>query len=286
MTKTVAVFFKARSPFVIDIGKKLFRLLRDLNITFFLDATSAERFDDAADGIIEDEIPEFVDLIIVLGGDGTLLRTARSIKNYNTPVVAVNLGHLGFLSAFSVKQFFDSFSQIIAGNIKISNRLMLHGEHFHNAEKIHSFVALNDVVINKATLARIIQLDAQVNGQHITSYFSDGLIVSTPTGSTAYNLAAGGPIIMPEMEAIVISPICPHTLTNRPIVLDSKHTVEVSLKSHDSEVLITVDGQIGFSMQPEDRVTIRRWSESVKLVQNPNATFFEVLQHKLSWGER
>jgi NAD+ kinase len=193
---------------------------------------------------------------------------------------------LGFLTAFTVGECLRNLERIIVGDYKVSSRFMLRCVHFRGSERLHECNVLNDVVINKATLARIIQLKTKVNDMLITTYLADGLIVSSPTGSTAYSLAAGGPIIVPNMEAMILTPICPHTLTNRPIVLGSDQKVEIQLMSDDSEVLVTLDGQIGFPLHYHDRVVVTRASHELRLIENPDMTFFDVLSHKLKWGQR
>ena len=201
-------------------------------------------------------------------------------------VMAVNMGSLGFLSAFTLNEMYDSLNRIMDGDFSVSRRLMLDAAQIRGEEIVHRNSVLNDVVINKATLARIVQIAANVDRKPLTTFFSDGVIVSTPTGSTAYSLAAGGPIISPSLDAIVLTPICPHTLTNRPIVMSADQVIEFELLSQDSEVTLTLDGQLWFPLEHLDRVEIRRSPKSISLIENPNTSFYKVLCHKLKWGQR
>jgi len=175
---------------------------------------------------------------------------------------------------------------VLDGEFSVSRRLMLIARHYRDSALIHESRVLNDVVINKAALARIIKLETMVDSERITTFMCDGLIVSTPTGSTAYSLSAGGPIICPGLKAMVLTPICPHTLTNRPILLGSEQILEIRLDSEDSEVTLTLDGQIGYHMNYRDYVVVSRATHELGIIQNPEKSFFEVLSHKLKWGQR
>jgi NAD+ kinase len=224
------------------------------------------------------------DLIVVLGGDGTMISTARLIDDADVLVLGINYGSLGYLTDFRIEEMFPALEAIFRGEYDIDRRVMLHAEHWRDDEMLETGRVLNDVVINKAALARIIEIDVSLNGLFVNSFRSDGLIISTPTGSTAYNLSAGGPIIYPSMNAVVITPICPFTLTNRPIVIPDDAIIELKLQKENEGVVLTLDGQIGYAIRELDRVIIRKSRATFNLVQPPNRNYFDVLRNKLKWG--
>jgi NAD+ kinase len=225
-----------------------------------------------------------VDLVVVLGGDGTMISTARLVGNHDPLVLGINYGSLGYLTEFRIEEMFPALEAVLAGQYEVDTREMLDAEHWRGNEQITRGRVLNDVVINKAALARIIEIEVHLNGQFVNSFRSDGLIVATPTGSTAYNLSAGGPIIYPSMNAIVVTPICPFTLTNRPIVVPDKAEIELKLLHENEGVVLTLDGQMGYAMRDGDRVLIRKSAISFNLVQPANRNYFDVLRNKLKWG--
>ena len=225
-----------------------------------------------------------VDLILVLGGDGTMIATARMIEDLEVPVLGVNYGGLGYLTEFRIEELYSALESILAGNYRLDKRVMLRTLHQRGDEIINRNRVLNDVVINKSALARIIEIEAYLNDQYVNSFRSDGLIVSTPTGSTAYNLSAGGPVIFPSMNAIVITPICPFTLSNRPIVVPDDAVIELRLKTDQEDVALTLDGQVGFPIKVDDRVVIQKSRTTFNLIQPSNRNYFDVLRDKLRWG--
>lgn len=231
-----------------------------------------------------DKLAEAVDLVLVLGGDGTMIATARMIGHSDVPVLGVNFGGLGYLAEFRIEELHSALEAILAENYRLDKRVMLSVELLRGQESITKNRVLNDVVINKSALARIIEIEAYFNQQFVNSFRADGLIVSTPTGSTAYNLSAGGPVIFPSMNAIVITPICPFTLSNRPIVVPDDSDIELRLKTDKEDVALTLDGQVGFALQVEDRVMIRKSKTTFKLIQPANRNYFDVLRDKLRWG--
>ena len=237
-----------------------------------IDTVEAERFSSEAD------------LIVVLGGDGTMISTARLIGDSEVLVLGVNYGSLGYLTYFRIEEMFPALEAIFEGKYAKDARVMLTAEHMRGDNLLAKGRVLNDVVINKAALARIIEIDVSLNGLFVNSFRSDGLIVSTPTGSTAYNLSAGGPIIYPSMNAVVLTPICPFTLTNRPIVVPDDAQIELQLLNENEGVVLTLDGQIGYTMQAQDRVIIRKSQTTFNLVQPQNRNYFDVLRNKLKWG--
>lgn len=227
-----------------------------------------------------------LDLIVVLGGDGTLLSVARIAQAEGIPLLGVNLGSLGFLTETALDRLDPVLDAVCGGACSIEERIMLEVEVRHGERSRGPFVVLNDAVINKAALARMIEMEASVDGAYLTTYRADGLIVATPTGSTAYSLAAGGPIVYPDMEAVVITPICPHTLTNRSLVVPDRVTVEVAIQTGGQDIHLTLDGQLGIELAPGDRVAIRKAAARTRLVHCPDREWFEVLRQKLKWGER
>ena len=232
------------------------------------------------------ELPSCTDLLIVLGGDGTLLSAARLAADRKVPILAVNLGGLGFLTTVSQDEIYSILEEIFSGKHRVSERVMLEAEIVRGGAVIRRQIALNDAVLNKAALARIIDLELRVDGEYVTTYKADGLILSTPTGSTAYSLAAGGPIVYPIVEAFIVTPICPHTLTNRPLVIPDSVTIEVDFKAGDDVVFLTLDGQVGIEVEKGDRVRIRKAAEQLHLVRPARKTYFQILRSKLKWGER
>lgn len=231
-----------------------------------------------------DNLASEVDLILVLGGDGTMIATARMIGDQEVPVLGVNYGGLGYLAEFRIEELYSALEAILSGNYRLDKRVMLAVELIRDGDSFTTNRVLNDVVINKSALARIIEIEAFFNSQFVNSFRADGLIVSTPTGSTAYNLSAGGPVIFPSMNAVVVTPICPFTLSNRPIVVPDTAEIELILKTDHEEVALTLDGQVGFPLKVEDRVVIRKSRTTFNLIQPSNRNYFDVLRDKLRWG--
>jgi NAD+ kinase len=232
------------------------------------------------------KIPSMVDMIIVLGGDGTLLSVARLINDNDVPIFGVNLGGMGFLTEVTREELYPTLEKIFSGDYIVHERLKLTTHIYRQGEKIAEYSAINDVAINKGALARIIDLEAFIDGKYLATYKADGLIVSTPTGSTAYSLSAGGPIIYPTIEALILNPICPHTLTNRPLVVPDNVKIEVTLASENEDVFLTMDGQVGFALKYRDMVQVKKSHRKIKLILSPDKDYFQVLREKLKWGER
>jgi NAD+ kinase len=231
------------------------------------------------------EIADHADLILVLGGDGTLLAVADIVgqSTRDVPILGVNFGSLGFLTEITRPELFTSLDAAIHGPIAHDERMMLRG-----SVGRQSHVALNDIVFTRMALSRMVELDVTVGDQFVTSVRSDGLIVASPTGSTAYNLSAGGPVVHPAIDAIVLTPIAPHTLTHRPIVIPASREVRIRASSGNAgaEIYVTFDGQHGFPVQEGDEVSVTRASKPIRLVRAANRSYFEVLRKKLKWGER
>jgi NAD+ kinase len=233
-----------------------------------------------------EEIPSHAEMIIVLGGDGTLLSVARLVGSHEVPILGVNLGGLGFLTEIRLEELYRVLERVIQGDFVTDERVVFHAAVIRRGERLAEFIVLNDAVINKGALARIIDLETTINGEYLTTFKSDGLIISTPTGSTAYNLSAGGPIVYPSLHCIIITPICPHTLTNRPIVIPDDVEVRAILKSRQQEVILTLDGQQGFVLEFGDVVEVKKAEGKILLIKSPYRHYFEVLREKLKWGER
>ena len=230
------------------------------------------------------ELAASIDLMVVLGGDGTMIATARLVGDREIPVLGINYGHLGYLTEFRTEEMLAALEEIIAGNYRLDRRVMLDAELVRGDETLLRNRILNDAVISKSALARIIEIEARLNNRFVNSFRADGLIVSTPTGSTAYNLSAGGPIVYPSMNAVILTPICPHTLSNRPLVVPDDAEIELRLLTPEEEVALTLDGQVGFDLAVNDRVLIRKSRTTFNLVQPSTRNYFDVLRDKLRWG--
>ena len=226
------------------------------------------------------------DLVVVLGGDGTLLSVVRAIEERAVPILGINLGTLGFLVEVSVDEMHEALASALAGEMTIEPRMRLEVRHVRDGRELRSWLALNDAVITKGASARIVDLEARADGQLVTTYHADGLIVSTPTGSTAYSLSAGGPILLPGVPSLVLTPICPHALTQRPLVLPDSVLIEVIVHPRGGEVQLAIDGQEGAPLQEGDLVAVRRSEHPALLLVPPDHSRFEVLRTKLRWGER
>jgi len=224
------------------------------------------------------------DLVVVLGGDGTMLATSRLVGDADALVLGINYGGLGYLTDFRIEEMYTALEAILEGDFEVDRRVQLDAEHFRDGKSLVKGRVLNDIVINKAAIARIIEIEVRLNGLFVNSFRADGLIVATPTGSTAYNLSAGGPIVYPSMNAVVLTPICPFTLTNRPIVVPDRAEIELKLIGEHKGVLLTLDGQTGIPLNSGDTVLIRKSETTFNLVQPPNRNYFDVLRNKLKWG--
>ncbi len=239
------------------------------------------------DGSCEESmvIPKTVDWVVVLGGDGTLLGAARRVGRFGSPILGVNLGGLGFLTGIPSERLYPVIEMMINGRLEVESRVMLETKVLRKRKVVCRFEVLNDVVINKGTLARIIDLGVAINEEFLTTFRADGLIISTPTGSTAYNLSAGGPILYPTMETFILTPICPFTLTNRPIIIPDTSVIQIKIKNESEEaVLLTFDGQVGFDLYYDDKIIIRKSEKKIKLFRPPDHSYFNILRTKLMWG--
>lgn len=283
--KTIGIIPKRNRPEALKLTEEICSWFKNKGISVYLEndlpvsAESAKRVNQAA-------LITTAEIIIVLGGDGTLLSVARIPGSEKVLLVPVNLGGLGFLTEIRIEEIYILLEKVIAGNFTVDNRMMLDVVLFRNGKPHEEHRILNDVVFNKGAMARIIDLETSVNGLYLNTFKSDGLIICTPTGSTAYSLSAGGPIIYPSLKCISITPICPHTLTNRPIILPEDSVIQVRLKAEHEDVFITMDGQLGIRMQEGDYAEVRKSGCTMSLVKSPFCDYFEVLKEKLKWGER
>ncbi|UCE87029.1 MAG: NAD(+)/NADH kinase [Deltaproteobacteria bacterium] len=282
--QSVGLCLKPDQPQVAGTLRDLLKWLEARGIEGRLDRESARWLD--REGVSRAELAASVDLIIVLGGDGSLLAVARKVGPRPVPILGVNLGTLGFLTEVTCDEVFTALEQILAGDFRTESRMRLEVCAERGGSELVRHLALNDVVLTKTALARMIDLDMHADGRTVTTYHSDGLIVSTPTGSTAYSLSAGGPILDPGLAAIVVTPICPHTLAQRPLVLPESSNIEIRVRSTGAAVQLTVDGQVGVELGEADLVRVRRSEHPVHLVVSPFRNYFEVLREKLRWGER
>lgn len=233
--------------------------------------------------IIElDRIPQMSDIVISMGGDGTMLTAARVIGKLEKPLMGINLGGLGFLTETSVEDLFSRMEKILAGNYTLEKRMVLSAHISGNANK--NYFAMNDVVLNRMGSPRVIHIDVTIDEDYFNTYISDGIIVSTPTGSTAYSLSAGGPIVVPSMESIILNPICPHSLTNRPTVIPASSQVKLQIQSNDSEVLLSIDGQENVRISSKCTVEIQKADFNIHLITFQDYCFYDLLRKKLQWG--
>jgi NAD+ kinase len=242
----------------------------------------------AATGSDLAELPERadeVDLVVTLGGDGALLGGARWAGPAGTPVLGVNLGRLGFLTAVTLEEMEEAFGRIVSGDFVLDRRMALDVRSVHQTGSSDEYYALNDAVLHKGGLVRMVAIRVWVDEEEIGLYRADGVIVATPTGSTAYSLSAGGPILDPRQDAIIVTPICPHTMAVRPLVLPPGSEITVEVGSPTEDVILTIDGQVGGLLKPRDRVTVRKAEQPVHLVRLPGQSFFSLLRHKLRWGD-
>ncbi len=281
--RKVGIILKRQDARVRGVVSDIIPWLHARNADVFLDQDAADQCPPDTRLVPPQELVRQVDMVSVFGGDGTLLYAARLVGASGVPILGINLGSLGFLTEVKLDDVHEAFECLLSGRYQLEERMLLDVEVSRDGNIVARYLALNDAVINKGALARIIELEVSVNREPVLLTRADGLIVSTPTGSTAYSLAAGGPILYPTLEAFIIAPICPHTLTNRPVVIPDRDALEVCLR-HGTDVMLTIDGQVGMPLQQRDRLRIRRAQSTLRLVMPFGNSFFKLLREKLRWG--
>jgi len=286
--KTIGLIGKFGDPGVGDTLAQIAQFLREGEREVLLDETTAEVLPNhGLTTASRHDIGQRCDLVIIVGGDGTLLNAARTLAKQDVPLLGINLGRLGFLVDISPEEMTARLQDILAGDYQEEHRILLHTTIHHEGEEVSESEAFNDVVVHKWEVARMIEVETYIDGQYLTTMRSDGLIVSTPTGSTAYALSGGGPILHPTLDAMVLVPICPHTMSNRPIVIDGESTVEIVVSdSPHSHAQVTCDGQINLGLVSGDRILIRKHDNVVRLIHPPGHDHFNILRAKLHWGEK
>ena len=282
--KTIGILTKPKFSDVKPILKDLVSWLREQQKDVVLDSKTASLIGESG-AYQKPQMVARADLILVLGGDGTMLNAARLVEERGIPILGVNMGGLGFLTEVSVDQLYPTLLKVFAGEYHLEERLMLRARIDRHGEHVAQAAVLNDVVISKGTLARMIEIQISINGQFVTRLRGDGLIVASATGSTAYSLSAGGPIVTPSVEALILTPICPHTLTHRPLLIPSNVGLEVILTGKDEGAMTTFDGQVGVAMVQGDMVAINASDHRTRLIRFPDHTYYDVLRRKLKWGD-
>lgn len=283
--QTIGIMSRPRRANLSSVLPPLLDWFKARNLKVVYDTETAASLEDCSQGMSRHQVAEQAQLLLVLGGDGTLLAAAREAAPRGIPILPINLGSLGFLTSFTLDELYPALEGTLAGRISTSQRVMLQVELEREGQRIDCQQVLNDAVINKGTLSRMIDVQLRIDDDFVCRYRADGLIVATPTGSTAYSLSAGGPIVHPSVESFVITPICPHTLSDRPLVIHDTSTIEVALAGSAESVFLTLDGQKGIPMQAADRVRMKRAGSCLKLIQPPKKSYFEILRSKLKWGE-
>jgi NAD+ kinase len=281
--KNVGIVANIEKEKIAEYACSLKKWLEGKKVKVFLEANIA-----SAAGIYGgwkvDDLARKVDLIAVLGGDGTMLRTARHVAGHHVPIVGINMGTFGYLTEVNMNETYAAMELMLQGQLPIEKRMMLDVTVRRGKKIIGAGIVLNDVVINRGNLSRIVELETTVNNSYLITYKADGLIISTPTGSTAYSLSAGGPIVVPGNDLIIINPICPHTLTNRPIIFPENSDLQITLWSKESGATVTLDGQESYRLNSGDIVKVRKSKYATKLVLSPHRSYVEILRSKLGWG--
>ncbi len=280
--RKIGLVLKRHDPRVRDIVTEIIPWLQARGAEVFLDQDTLRQYGLPSSVKAADELAACVDVIAVFGGDGTFLYAARIVGESGIPLLGINLGALGFLAEVKLEEMHRAFEQLLSGRYQAEERVLLDVQVSRREERLARDLALNDAVINKGALARMIELEVWVNSEPVTITRADGLILSTPTGSTAYSISAGGPIVYPTLGAFLITPICPHTLSNRPVVVPDSAVVGVHLR-HGGDVMLTVDGQVGMPLVQGDRIMLEKAGATIRMIQASGATFFKLLREKLKW---
>jgi NAD+ kinase len=283
-TKSIGILTKPKFPEVKATLQAVVTWLRARNIDVILDTTSAGLLGESS-GVQKTQLASQAGVLLVLGGDGTMLNAARLAGERGIPILGVNMGGLGFLTEVRLENLYPSLERVFANDYVLDERLMLKTHVHRHGETVAQGAVLNDVVISKGTLARMIELKISIQGRFVTNLRGDGLIVSSPTGSTAYSLSAGGPIVNPAVHSLMLTPICPHTLTHRPLIVPGNAEIEVTLTSKDDGAMATLDGQVGVAISQGDSIEIKISEHRTRLIRFPETQYYEVLREKLKWGD-
>ncbi|HKV61555.1 MAG TPA: NAD(+)/NADH kinase [Candidatus Acidoferrum sp.] len=283
--QSIGIISRPRRSDLCDVVPPLLKWLEARGIKTLLDEETANCLQNGTKGLTRQRVADASQLLLVLGGDGTLLAAARLAAPRGIPVLPINMGSLGFLTNFTLQELHPALDNTLEGRFSLSERVLISVDLERAGKVIDTQRVLNEVVINKGALARMIELELLIDGDFVCRYRADGLIVSTPTGSTAYSLSAGGPIVHPTVESFVITPICPHMLSDRPLVIRDSSSIEMKLSGNTESVFLTLDGQRGIPLQAADVVRAGRAKEILKLIQPPRKSYFEILRNKLKWGE-
>jgi NAD+ kinase len=284
--RQVGVVAKIRHPLATEGVVAVKRFIEERGLVCRIENETARAAGVASEDTKVDLINE-VDLIVVMGGDGTFLSVARMMEDRTVPLLGINLGSLGFLTEFPFARTLSALERVLSGDYRYEDRIMLDVTISREGRQVAAYTVLNDLVINRGALARMVEVQVLVDGTLVNTYTADGLIVSTPTGSTAYNLAANGPIVHPSLNAVIISPICPHTLSNRPIVIPDNAAIELSLLAGDmaNEAVATLDGQVGYQLSGRDKIVARRSRQVTRVILSYENDYYQLLRSKLKWGE-
>src|SRR6266849_227779 len=284
--KRIGIISRPRRSNIAEVVPPLLKWLEARGVPAVYDNETATVLKKENAGKTRHQVAQESDLLLVLGGDGTILAAAREAAYHGIPILPINMGSLGFLTSFTVEELYPALESTLAGKATIEERVLLMVERCNSkGEVLTKQLVLNEAAVHKETLARMIELELFIDAGFVCRYRADGLIVATPTGSTAYSMSAGGPIVHPGVASILITPICPHTLSDRPVVVRDTSEIELRLSVNSDSVFLTLDGQTGVAMEGGDRVRITRAAEMLKLIQPPNKTYFEILRNKLKWGE-
>lgn len=282
--KSVGIVAKPKVENLKNLIEDLTEWFGERDVSVLLSTATADAVGRSGDGTERRDLPSKVDLVVVLGGDGTILSVGTASAKAGVPLIGINMGSLGFLAEIPFDEMHSALQEVLEGNFNLSERLMLRGELVRGGKTIKKFAALNDIVLDNTLLARMIESEVYLDDEFVIHFRADGVIVSSPTGSTAYSLSAGGPILNPEIDAFVITPICPHTLTYRPLVVNSNSHIEVLNCAEERQANLTIDGQKCVELQPGDRISITRCDNRLKLIRSSKKSFFQILSDKLHWG--
>jgi len=283
--QTIGIISRPRRSNLSVVVPPLLKWLEEHGVQALYDEETAGSLPGSAKGKTRQQVADASQLLLVLGGDGTLLAAAHLAAPRGIPILPINMGSLGFLTSFTIDELYPALEDTLGGRISVSERVMLNVELERGGRAIESQRVLNEAVVNKGALARMIELELSIDADFVCRYRADGLIVASPTGSTAYSLSAGGPIVHPGVESFIITPICAHMLSDRPVVVRDSSCIELKLSGNTESVFLTLDGQRGIPLQATDKIRISRAKELLKLIQPPRKSYFEILRNKLKWGE-